>query len=80
MALIRNKELPKGVRKIEFLLPDHDLELMKGTMAEHNAKSCLTALRNSITFYRTLRESIMPPSIKLNNRAEQAVMTYLSDI
>jgi hypothetical protein len=80
LVLMKNKELPKGVRKLEFLLPEHDLELMKATMAEHSANSCLSALQNSVHFYRILRESIMPSSVRLNNRAEQAVMAYLSNI
>ncbi|MCE7068163.1 aminoglycoside 6-adenylyltransferase [Dyadobacter sp. CY326] len=80
LALIKNKELPKGVRKIEMLLPEHDLELMKSTLADQNTKSCLAALRNAVYFYRTLRESVMPSSIKFNNRAEHAVMAYLSEI
>ena len=79
LALIKNKQLPKGVRKIEMLLPDGDLDLMKSTMAEHNATSCLAALQNTVHCYRMLRESTMPSSIKLNERAEKAVMTYLAE-
>lgn len=80
LALIKNAELPKGVRKIEILLPEQDLEYMKGTMAEHNAKSCLEALRNVVRYYHILRASVMPSSIELNVRAEQAVMKYLDEI
>lgn len=80
LALIKNNQLPKGVRKIEMLLPDGDLNLMKSTMAEHNATSCLTALQNTVHCYRMLRESTMPSAIKFNERAEKAVLTYLAEI
>ncbi|MBE9463342.1 aminoglycoside 6-adenylyltransferase [Dyadobacter subterraneus] len=80
LALIKNNELPKGVRKIEMLLPNDDLEFMKSTMAEHNRQSCLTALRNAVQYYTVLRESVMPASNLRNQKAEEAVMTYLSEI
>ncbi|MCF2497154.1 oxalate:formate antiporter [Dyadobacter chenhuakuii] len=79
LALISNNELPKGVRKIEFLLPEQDLTFMKNTMAEHNAESCLNALQNTVRYYRLLREATKPDSLQINHRAEQAVMAYLSD-
>lgn len=80
LVLIKNKELPKGVRKIEMLLPDSDLQLMISTMAEHNQKSCLLALNNAVLYYRILREAVMPPSHNYNNKAEEAVMIYLSEM
>ncbi|TDE10564.1 aminoglycoside 6-adenylyltransferase [Dyadobacter psychrotolerans] len=80
LALIKNKELPKGVRKIEQLLPEEDLQWMKSTIAEQNRESCLNALQNTVQYYRLLREAVMPPSIKPNKRAEEAVMTYVAEI
>ncbi|GLU52926.1 aminoglycoside 6-adenylyltransferase [Dyadobacter frigoris] len=80
LALIKNKELPKGVRKLETLLPEHDLQFMSSTMADHNRESCLTALYNAVHYYRILRESVSSSSLECNKPAEKAVMDYLSEI
>lgn len=80
LALIKNNELPKGVRKIETLLPENDLQFMNKTMATHNRESCLAALNGAIDYYRILRDSAMPASHQRNKKAEEAVMIYLSVI
>lgn len=77
LALIKNNELPKGVRKIEILLPESDLQFMSSTVAEHNRESCLAALHNAVHYYRILRKSVMPVSLEHNIKAEEAVMIYL---
>lgn len=80
LALIKNSELPKGVRKIEKLLPESDLQFMNSIMAEHNRESCLSALHNAVHYYRILRKSVMPVSLERKIKAEEAVMIYLAEI
>jgi len=80
LALINNEQLPKGVRKLEMLLPQTDLQFLKSTMAEHNRSSCLQALLNAVQYYLDLRVSVMDSSVQFNRPAEKAVMDYLAKI
>lgn len=81
LALIRNNELPKGVRKLEMILPEQDLRAIQSTVAENNdAVSCLKALENVVEYYLVLRDTLMPVTLIRNTKAEKAVLAYLNKV
>lgn len=77
---IKNNNLPRGVRKVESQLPTEDFRLLKGTVAEYNKTSLITALENAIALYQNLRGGLYTENIKQNKKAEDAVMQYLAKI
>ncbi|SFE17353.1 Streptomycin adenylyltransferase [Chitinophaga sp. CF118] len=77
---IKNGNLPRGVRKVESMLPDNDLAALKLTMTEHNRLSLLSAIENAITLYRNLRKSLFGKDIVLHTAAEEKVMMFLEEI
>ncbi|MCF2447273.1 aminoglycoside 6-adenylyltransferase [Dyadobacter sp. CY345] len=80
LALLNNAHLPKGVRKLEMILPASDLEAMLKTNASYDQETCLHSLKNAVAFYRILRNSLMTNKIQYRTKAELRVMTYLEDI
>lgn len=80
LALIRLGYLPKGVRKLEQHLPAEDLHALKQTLASYDRASLLQAVQASVTYYKELRDAVMPPTIQRNARAEQRVLAYLQEI
>lgn len=80
LALIRHDLLPKGVRKLEQLLPEADLKQMQATLASYDRQSCLNALQNIITYYQILREAVMPSGIERRHEAEKRVIEYVQQL
>jgi hypothetical protein len=76
---LKNKNQPRGLRKVEMQLPADDLELIKGTLAEHNKASVIQALENSISLYRSLRP-LVSATILLQSFAEKRSMEYLEQV
>ncbi|NII84935.1 nucleotidyltransferase domain-containing protein [Pedobacter sp. SG908] len=77
---IKNKNLPRGVRKVESQLPAEDFNLLKGTIAEYNKIALITALENAIVLYKNLRIDLYTENIRQNKKAEDAVIQYLAKI
>lgn len=77
---IRNGQLPRGVRKVETLLPAADLEQLKATLPAYTAASLLNSLEQSVHLYRRLRTELFPASVALQPQTEQKVMAYFGDI
>ncbi len=80
LALVSNGHLPKGVRKLEMILPGSDLEAMLKTNASYDQETCLHSLKNAVAFYRTLRNSLKTNKIQYRTKAELRVMEYLEEI
>lgn len=80
LALISQGALPKGVRKLEMILPSADLEKLRQTNANYNRQSCLSALYHVVNYYQTLRKTVMKNTIVYHHRAEARVNIYLADI
>ncbi len=76
---IKNNNLPRGVRKVETQLGDHDFKALQSTLAANQKASLLAALQNCVTLYRSLRQELFQASIHLN-RAEDAVMAYFQKL
>jgi predicted nucleotidyltransferase len=77
---IRNKNLPKGLRRVEKILSGPDLEKLKSTIAKYELTSIFESLNNAINIYRELRRDLYPSDIKLKTEAEKKCIEYLRQI
>ena len=78
LMLMKNGRPPYGVRKVELAAPD-ELPRLISTLAEHDDKSCLRALKAATEFYIYLRGY---NKAKLVNReeAQRRALQYLDTI
>jgi predicted nucleotidyltransferase len=77
---IKNKNLPRGVRKVETALDNEDFAKLKMTIPTYERKSLLKSLRNAVTIYREIRSELFDSSIVLQNETDQSVMKYFAEI
>ena len=78
LSLIQHGLLPKGVRKIEFLLPEEDQQALRRTVANYDRRSCLEALQQVVASYRSLRSALATPTLISRDRAEERAVAYLN--
>jgi hypothetical protein len=76
---LKNKNQPRGLRKIEMQLDQADIKDLEKTIAAHDHKSVIHALENTIRIYRSLRASF-PATIKLHSLAEKRSLEYLEQV
>jgi predicted nucleotidyltransferase len=79
LILVKNGKLPRGVRKIEVDAPD-DLQALLETVADHDVKSNINALRALIDLYLNLREPYLNRNLIVRQRAEERALEYFDDI
>lgn len=79
LILLKNKKLPKGVRKIETDAPD-DLPALLETVALHDVQSCINAFRATAKLYVRLRETYLNGNLIVRHNAEKKAMEYLNNI
>ncbi|TCC88172.1 nucleotidyltransferase domain-containing protein [Pedobacter frigiditerrae] len=77
---IQNKNLPRGVRKVETQLKQADFESLKATIPSYSKVSLLESLENSIVLYKKLRVNLFKADINLQAKTENKVMLYLKEI
>ena len=77
---IKNGNLPRGVRKVETELKDEDLNNLKLTIPRYERQSLLDSLRNSVSLYRQLRNTLFDNKVELQKGVEQKVMMYFDEI
>ena len=77
---VKNKKLPRGLRKVETELNLSDLENLKITIAQYNRTSILKALDNMVSVYKSLRRKLYPDTIGLQTKAEKRSMEYFKRI
>jgi Streptomycin adenylyltransferase len=77
---IKNKKLPRGVRKVETQLSLADLENLKITIAQYKRASIIKALDNTVSVYKSLRRRLYPDTIRLQTKAEKKSMEYFKKI
>lgn len=77
---IKNKNLPRGVRKVETMLPPADFDKLKATLPAYSRQALLASLRNSVALYRQLRDALYTDNVKLQLETEEKVMTYFDRI
>jgi hypothetical protein len=77
---VKNKKLPRGLRRVETDLNLSDLENLKITIAQYNKASIIKALDNTVSIYKSLRRKLYPDTIQLQTLAEKRSMEYLKKI
>lgn len=70
---------PYGVRRAETL-PAEDVVALRETLADHDPRSCLHAVRATAALYQRLRELRAPASLVRRTDAERAALAYLDTI
>ncbi len=73
---LRNNKLPRALRKVEKLLKEKDLELLKGTIACYSKESIIESLVNIVNLYIELRKDLFRADVEIRIKTEKAVMTY----
>jgi predicted nucleotidyltransferase len=79
LLLMKNGELPRGVRRIETDAPK-DLPLLLETLPDYSAQSCVEALQVMIKLYIELREYHATEALVKRSEAEKYSKDYLVDI
>ena len=77
---IKNGNLPKGVRKVESMLPDNDLLNLTFTIAAYNKESLIVAVESAIGLYQSLRKELFNEDVTWRIAAEMEVLKYLRQI
>lgn len=77
---IKNGKLPRRVRKVETDLQKNDLESLQQTVPLYNRQSLLDSLRNSVSLYRQLRNTLFGSTVQWQTGTEKRVMLYFDEI
>lgn len=80
LLLIKNNKLPKGVRKVEQLLPPADLLRLKETVARYEPASIAQSIWNSVRLYQELRANLYPDAVVLQSQTELRSVEYFEEI
>lgn len=75
---LKYKSLPRGVRKIEFILNGSDLAEFKKTVPEYSFFSIKSSLYSIINLYKKLREELFESNIVKLQRTEEICIYYLA--
>jgi hypothetical protein len=76
LLLISQGQLPRGVRKLEKVLPASTLAQLKNTLAGHDRNSILKAIHTCVELYRDLRSNLYDSDIRLQTETEKKVLEY----
>lgn len=79
LLLIKNENLPRGVRKIETQILPEDLDLLKNTVGTLEKHSLIKILKNTIFLYQYLRDKLFDNTIQLQEKTENRVLNYLNE-
>ena len=79
LILMKNGELPRGVRKIEFVAPE-SISLLKDTIPSYSIESCIKSLKVIIQMYLKLRECFITEDFIKRVEAEKCSINYLKKI
>lgn len=77
---IKNKNLPRGVRKVETGLSNQDLEDLKSTLSDYSKEALLQSLENAVSVYRKLRQALFSSEIIFRQETEKKVMRFFDEI
>ncbi len=78
MLHLKNKGLPRGVRRIETVAGPDDLNRLHRTVAAPNRTGLMVSLTEVIQLYEDLRRDLAPATLLKNSEAQSAVMRYLA--
>ncbi|MGJ4786936.1 aminoglycoside 6-adenylyltransferase [Leptospira koniambonensis] len=74
---LKNKSLPRGVRKLEFIIDPIDLEKLKSTVPYYDFKSIKDSILSAVKLYQELRLELYNSDIKNLSEAENYALDYL---
>ncbi|ULL16668.1 oxalate:formate antiporter [Paenibacillus sp. H1-7] len=77
LYLIKNGELPSGVRRLEKYVSE-GLDELKDTIPNHSTESCYHALQMTIRLYQQLRQHL--GNFENKREAEQVSVAYLETV
>jgi predicted nucleotidyltransferase len=77
---IKNGQLPRGARKVEFNFEASDLKKLIATVPAYSAKAIFEALENTVSLYQAVRQEVYPSSIQLKSKTEIRAVDYLAEI
>ncbi|PJZ78585.1 hypothetical protein CH365_04605 [Leptospira neocaledonica] len=77
---LKYKSLPRGVRKLEFIIDPSDLEKLKSTIPNYDFRSIKDSILNSVKLYQELRLALYSSEIKNLSEAENYSLDYLNNI
>ncbi|MEI1277929.1 aminoglycoside 6-adenylyltransferase [Leptospira venezuelensis] len=77
---LKNKSLPRGVRKLEFIIDPIDLEKLRSTIPSYDFKSIKESILNAVNLYQELRLALYNSEIKNLSKAENYALDYLNNI
>jgi predicted nucleotidyltransferase len=77
---LRNNNEPRGLRRVETKFSPDDLSMLEQTLASNSKESLMEALLNAVELYRQLRVDLYDGKIELNDKAEEVIMKYYSEI
>lgn len=77
---IKNRNLPRGVRKVETDLEEKDFNDLLHTVSTYDRKSLIEGLKHSVLLYKKLRTELFDAGIQFQQEAEKAVMVYFNEI
>ncbi|PJZ26897.1 hypothetical protein CH352_03180 [Leptospira hartskeerlii] len=77
---LKNNSLPRGVRKLEFIIDPIDLEKLKSTIPSYDFLSIKSCILNSVKLYQELRSVLYNSEIKNLSEAENYALDYLDHI
>ena len=77
---LKNGNLPRGVRKVETIVPREELNQLIATIPAYNKLALLKSLNNAVSLYRSLRISLFGQGVKLHAKTEESVMLYFDEI
>jgi hypothetical protein len=79
LSLVSHGHLPRGVRRLELLVPADSRKIEK-TVATHDIVSCVESIRASIGLYQKFRTDGPVPNLVRRERAEIAAVAYFEKI
>lgn len=74
---LKNNQLPRGLRKVEFNFENSDLGRLKATIPKYEINSIIKSLENIMKLYQELRKKLFPDSIRLNEKLREKTAEFL---
>jgi len=77
---LKYKSLPRGVRKLEFILNEHDLDKLKNTIPVYSFESIKSSIYTVVDIYKELSEILFDDNIIRLSKAESNSLQYLKNV
>jgi len=77
---LKYKSLPRGVRKLEFILNEYDLDKLKNTIPVYSFESIKSSIYRIVDIYKELSEALFDDNIIRLQKAESSCLQYLKKV